>query len=906
MAYVLDLGSAEELAEVGGKARNLGILLRAGFPVPPGFCVTTAGYRTAVGSRLTELFAELVAAADDQTAQHRLAGLARELVATAPAPAELAEEITAAYAGLGADVPVAVRSSATAEDLEGASFAGQQDTYLNVVGADALLDAVRRCWASLWTDRAVSYRASQGIDPADVALAVVVQVMVDAVAAGVMFTADPVAGTRQRAVIDANPGLGEAVVSGAVNPDHLVVDSTTGLVIDRKLGDKRLAVRAVPGGGTTAEELPDGAAAGCLTDAQAAELARLGDAVELHYGAPQDTEWALDGAGTFWLTQARPITTLYPRLHRPDRDGTRLFFCISLAQGLTRPFTPMGLATVRMIGTSITQVALRHGPADPLDGPTAFQVAGQRPFVDATAAFRNPLARRILFGALGVMEARAAAVLRTLDDDPRFAVEPTGRLGFLRGVATVLVRSRAPLHAFVAVVSPERAVRRIDQAEVRLRRGLTVPPTATPEQRLARIERALAANPFMLMPSNFAYAVPGFVAQALARRLLGGRATQEERQAVLRGMPNNVTTDMDLALWDLTEHVRADPSSVAAFRVSVPELASAYAAGTLPRVAQLGMAGFLRRYGHRAVAEIDLGMPRWSDDPSHLLGVVRNYLALDDAALAPSAQFAAGRASAEAMSAELVRRAGGPTSLRGRAVGFALDRARRLTGLRESPKFLLIVMFGLIRAELQRVGAALQQRGTIDDADDIFFVDLAQARAGLAGNDLRPIVQANKATYGAELERRHIPRILLSDGTEPEATARPADVPEGALLGSPASAGTVTAQARVILDPVGARLDPGEILVAPSTDPGWTPLFLIAGGLVMEMGGSNSHGAVVAREYGIPAVVGVPDATHRIRTGDLVTIDGAAGLVTLAKKNAGAAAGQRRRSAWSAGGGGGI
>ena len=178
--------------------------------------------------------------------------------------------------------------------------------------------------------------------------------------------------------------------------------------------------------------------------------------MEGHYGAPQDTEWALDGAGTFWLTQARPITTLYPQLHRPDRDGTRLFFCISLAQGLTRPFTPMGLATIRMIGTSITQVALRDGPTDPLDGPTAFQEAGQRPFVDATAAFRNPMARRLLFGALGVMEARAAAVLRTLDDDPRFAVEPTGRLGFLRGVAKVMVRTRAPLHAFVAVVSPER------------------------------------------------------------------------------------------------------------------------------------------------------------------------------------------------------------------------------------------------------------------------------------------------------------------------------------------------------------------------------------------------------------------------------------------------------------------
>lgn len=880
MGYVLELGSAEDLAEVGGKARNLGILLRAGFPVPPGFCVTTAAYLRAVGSRLDEVFPDQAATEDDQSAQHGLAARARELVESSEVPAELAGEITAAYAGLGDGVPVAVRSSATAEDLEAASFAGQQDTYLNVVGAAAVLGAVRRCWASLWTDRAVSYRTSKGIDPASVSLAVVVQVMVDAVAAGVMFTADPVAGTRRRAVIDASPGLGEAVVSGAVNPDHLVVDSVTGPVVHRKLGDKRLAIRAVPGGGTSAEELPDGSEAGCLTDAQAAELARLGDGVERHYRAPQDTEWALDGDGRFWLTQARPITTLYPQLRRPDRDGTRLFFCISLAQGLTRPFTPMGLATIRMIGTSITRAALRDGPTDPLTGPTAFQEAGQRPFVDATAAFRNPMARRLMFGALGVMEARAAAVLRTLDDDPRFAVEPTGRLALIRGIARVMVRTRAPLHAAVAVASPARAVRRIDQAEVRLRRRLTAPATATPEERLDRIERALSVDTFMLMPSNVAYAAPGFIAQAVAGRLLGDRATSEELQTVLRGLPNNVTTDMDLALWELTEQVRADPPSVAAFRASVPELASSYAAGTLPPIAQIAMAGFLRQYGHRAVAEIDLGMPRWSDDPSHLLGVVKNYLALDDPALAPRAQFTAGKASAEAMTADLVRRAGGPGSLRGRVVGFALDRARRLTGLRESPKFLLIIMFGLIRADLQRVGAVLQRRGAINAADDIFFLDTAQARAGLGGNDLRPIVQANQNAYDAELKRRHIPRILLSDGTEPEATVRPADAPEGALRGSPASAGTVTAPARVILDPVGARLDPGEILVAPSTDPGWTPLFLTAGGLVMEMGGSNSHGAVVAREYGIPAVVGVPDATRRIRTGDQVTVDGAAGLVT--------------------------
>ena len=317
---VLDLGElrAADLPSVGGKAANLGELISAGQPVPGGFCVTTAAYaRAATGVDTTDPVR------------------ARELLRSAPLPDDVAAAVVAAYRRLCAeddgagpdpagipggdgepDVPVAVRSSATAEDLPTASFAGQQDTYLNVVGVEALLDAVRRCWASLWTDRAVAYRADIGIDEAEVRLAVVVQRMVAAQVAGVLFTADPVSGRRTRAVLDASPGLGEAVVSGMVNPDHLAVED--GRVVDRRLGDKAVAVRALPGGGTERVELrakqdtgADGPDA-CITDAQAVALTALGRRVEAHFGVPQDIEWALDDAGTIWLTQARPITSLYP------------------------------------------------------------------------------------------------------------------------------------------------------------------------------------------------------------------------------------------------------------------------------------------------------------------------------------------------------------------------------------------------------------------------------------------------------------------------------------------------------------------------------------------------------------------------------------------------------------------
>jgi phosphohistidine swiveling domain-containing protein len=302
----------------------------------------------------------------------------------------------------------------------------------------------------------------------------------------------------------------------------------------------------------------------------------------------------------------------------------------------------------------------------------------------------------------------------------------------------------------------------------------------------------------------------------------------------------------------------------------------------LPPVAQRGLQAFLRRYGHRAVAEIDLGMPRWSDDPSHLLGVISNYLRLDTDDLDPVTQFRAGEEKAESMIISLTSRAAARSRLRARLAGWTLRRVRQLIGLRESPKFLLILALGIMREHLKVVGRELAATGKIDQVDDVFFLDLGDARRGLAGEDLRAVVAERRDAYQQELKRRHIPRLLLSDGTEPEAVALEAAGGDGSLVGSPASAGTVTAQARVVLDPVGARLEPGEILVAPSTDPGWTPLFLTAGGLVMEMGGSNSHGAVVAREYGIPAVVGVPDATHKIETGQLITVDGAAGLVSIA------------------------
>jgi pyruvate,water dikinase len=565
----------------------------------------------------------------------------------------------------------------------------------------------------------------------------------------------------------------------------------------------------------------------------------------------------------------------------------RVYLCFSLAQGLTRPMTPMGLAGIRLIASSVATAA--HFPVPvPRDGPPPYTEAGQRIFFDLSAVVRSKTGRAIVPRVFDVMEARSAVVLRRLFADPRFPIITTSPWPLLRHVAPVAVRARVPETLIRALLRPEDALRRAGRVGEQLRASLTVPSDATAAQRLDHVERILGRTVFPLVPTLIGLPALGFAMLAVAGKLAGSPETGT-LQDVLRGLPNNVTTEMDLDLWSLAAAVRNDPASTAVFgEAPLSELARRYRAGGLPGVVQSGLSGFLGRYGHRAVAEIDLGMPRWSDDPTHILGVLANYLRVDDPALAADRQFDKAVREAEDQVERLVAAARQRSRLRGAMVRAALKRTRMFAGLRELPKYHLVEALSAARRQLAAVGAELAEAGAIDAADDIFFLDLTEAHLGLGGAALQGVVRQRREAYEAELGRRHIPRVLLSDGTEPEAVQTDsgggagAAGPAGMLSGTPASAGTVTARARVILDPEGAHLEPGEILVAPSTDPGWTPLFLTAGGLVMEMGGPNSHGAVVAREYGIPAVVGVPDATSRIATGQNVTVDGAAGTVTPA------------------------
>jgi phosphohistidine swiveling domain-containing protein len=873
---VLDLGGLDSLplSLVGGKALNLGRLMAAGLPVPPGFCLSTAAYRQAAPPGLAALAAHLDGAGPEKPPAGEelgeLARLAREMIVTAPIPHEVDAAVRTAYAAMGPGAAVAVRSSATAEDLPLTSFAGQQDSFLDVVGADSVVQAVRRCWASLWTERAVAYRSSNGVSHRDVGLAVVIQDVVHATAAGVLFTANPVTGTRTETVIDAGAGPGQAVVSGAVNPEHFVVDTASGQVLLRTPGAK------VPG------RRP------ALPDARIRELTALGDTVQRLFGTPQDIEWVIDRDGKLWLTQSRPITTLYPL---PDpaaaepygsetrqAAGARVYLCGTLLQGLTRPITPMGLAVL--------------GSAGNRKGPWQYVNPGLRMYVDLTPLVYNKFGRGYLRRILPLADGRSGAVIPALLQDPRFAArQRTGRPSRAkaargdagsRGTASIRLVLRLVPAIVGAVLRPEAELARARAYGNRLEAELALPEPATAFRRLEHTQRILDRTVDGLIRATLPGPSAGYIMLALARRLLRGIAKPRELEAVLRGLPHNVTTEMDLELWQLSVSIGADPASREAFLAKGPaELAADYAAGALPPAGQSGLAAFLARYGHRAVAEIDLGMPRWSEQPDHILGMISNYLRVEDPEQGPDRQFARAVDHAGDRIQDLVQRARARSRLRARLVELCLSRARQLSGLRELPKFYMVQSLAAMRRQLLLIGAELARAGAVGAADDVFFLDFDEIRVGLRGAALDGMVTDRRRLYDNELRRRRIPRLLLSDGTDVEAALMAKSPVSDALAGTPASAGTASGTVRVIMDPVGAHLEPGEILVAPSTDPGWTPLFMTAGALVMEMGGVISHGAVVAREYGIPAVVGVPDATTKLRTGQRVTVDGAAGTVTL-------------------------
>ena len=860
-SYVLGFQQIDQtqIAIVGGKGANLGELSRInGVRVPAGFCVTTDAFRriTAQAPSIDEWLDRLSRLRPgDWQAIRTLSAEIRRIIEGIAIPADLAAAITLALTQLGEQGPYAVRSSATAEDLPTASFAGQQDTYLNIVGPAAILQHISRCWASLFTERAVTYRLRNGVDHREVHMAVVVQHMAFPDAAGILFTADPVTGNRKVAAVDASFGLGEALVSGLVNPD--VYKVRDGEVIAKAVATKQLAIRALPAGGTQQRPIdPARQEQPALTDAQAVRLAQLGRRIEAHFGRPQDIEWCLVD-DEFQFVQSRPITTLFPIPTTGDREN-HLYVSVGHGQMMTDPMKPLGLSCWQL-------TALRP-----------MYEAGGRLFVDVTQGLATPASRAALLEVMGRGDPLIRDALETVLARGAFipALPDEARGGPPAGGAS------APIETDPAIVTG--LIERSQASIAALRRDIR---TKTGPALFGFLLEAFQEHKRVLSdPLSMQAIMAGMEATWwLNDKLREWLGEKNAADVLTLSAPNNVTSEMGLALLDVADVIRPHPQVVAflqgvkdeGFLDDLPKLAG----GTEARDA---IDAYLDRYGMRCVGEIDITRPRWSERPTTLVPVILDNIKLFEPGAAER-RFEQGRHDSEKKRQDLLERLRALPDGEQKAdqTKRMIDRVRTFIGYREYPKYGLVSRYFIYKQAMLAEAERLMQAGVLRDKEDIFY---------LTFQELHDVVRANQADDQLIRERKDAfrsyqaltpPRVLTSDGEAIAGAYRRDDAPAGALVGMPVSAGIIEGRARVILDMAQADLQAGDILVTAHTDPSWSPLFVAVTGLVTEVGGLMTHGAVIAREYGLPAVVGVEQATRLIRDGQRIRVNGTDGYVEI-------------------------
>jgi pyruvate,water dikinase len=859
--YVLGLEEIDktQVALVGGKGAHLGELSRIeGIRVPAGFCVTTDAFRRIMATvpwiddqldRLSRLDP------DDRQAIRTLSAEIRRTLEGIAIPDDLAAAVTGSVTRLGGQAAYAVRSSATAEDLPTASFAGQQDTYLNVVGPTAVLQHVSRCWASLFTERAVTYRLRNGFDHRKVHMAVVVQQMLFPQAAGILFTADPVTSNRKVVSIEASFGLGEALVAGLVNAD--VYKVRDGEVAAKAVAAKRLAIHAWPAGGTHELAIePSRQEQPALTDAQIVRLAQLGRRIEAHFGQPQDIEWCLVDDG-FQMVQSRPITTLFPIPAASDQ-GNHVYVSVGHQQMMTDPMKPLGISLWQLTA-----------------GRPMF-TAGGRLFVDVTRDLGSPATRADLVKALGTSDPLIGDALQSVIDRGDFI--PT--LPDEGPRETPAYSAPASIEADPAIVAGmiERCQASLDTLKhsIQAKSGTTLLDFIRED--VQELKRTLF-TPQNMQAIRAALQSTGWLNEHLQAWL----GEKNAADTLAQSAPGNVTSEMGLALLDVADVIRPHPDVVTFlqhikdenFLDELPTLAGG-------REARDAIQAYLDRYGMRCVGEIDITKPRWSERPTTLvpmiLGNIKNF--------EPGAgerRFEQGRQQAWEKEQELLTRLRALPDGERKAdeAKRMIDRLRAFTGYREYPKYHMISRYFVYKQALLNDAERLVQAHVLRDREDIFYLTFAELRDVVRTNHVDDQLIRQRTDAFRSYQALTPPRVLTSDGEAVAGTYRRADVPDGALTGLPVSAGTVEGRARVILDMAEADLEAGNILVTTYTDPSWTPAFVAIRGLVTEVGGLMTHGAVIAREYGLPAVVGVEHATRLIRDGQRIRVHGTDGYIEI-------------------------
>ena len=830
----------DDLVLAGGKGANLGELSQAGFNVPPGFVITTAAYdlvfeQNGLQTQLGEWLASLNFDHPDsvKNASQRIQNLLQQITV----PDKLVPEILKAYRELG-NAAVAVRSSATAEDLPEAAFAGQQETFLNIIGEGELIEAVRACWASLWSERAMLYRARQNVEQSTVKLAVVVQSMVPADVAGVIFTANPVSGARDELVIDASPGLGEAVVSGMVTPDHFIVNKRSRRIKEQQLGKREIIIRPKTGGGTEQVALNQEITNAALPLHAIRELSKAGIEIEQHYGIPQDIEWAWvqNGSkpGNLLILQARPMTALPEPLK--VSGPIRLVVPMLAEMWPTRPY-PLDMTTFtgtveRAIGNFLVSMIGKSAPSP------------EEMFLEQDGVvlnFRPPEAHP----SPSILVIPWMNMWRTRHYDPS-SWQSDGL------VQEVITRAGT-----------------LDKRDLK---------SLTWTQNLEIMHEALALIPraMELRERYFPQALLGLAGLWLLLAL----ARRRDRFGALVSGVRTKTTETNQALEDLAMKIRTDPELQDLFQhTKTQELQAKLEPSQVGRDFLEQFQLFLDRYGHRETA-LTISQPAWKDQPEVVLEILQVLARTERKQTKPSETWQNTRDQLLASSI-----LGSPV-LRKLFVQ-SLTKARAFFQIREDTHFYATLPQPIIRRVTLELGRRLAQAGALGKTEEVFHLRLEELEAF---GEQSPPSEDRIAEIRRLVARRKTLRESLAD--KPMIDPRLLTVSSRAqigrdvlLTGTSGSPGMARGPARIVLDiSEFGKLQAGDVLIAPVTNPAWTPLFQRAAAVVVDTGGIASHAAIVAREYGVPAVMGTVNGTKELKDGQWIQVDGSRGLVLKAEE----------------------
>lgn len=854
------------LMAVGGKGANLGELSRIeGIRVPDGFCISTEAFKRIIEETpgIDDLLAGLsLLKVEDREKISALSGELRRVIEGTVLPGDLDEEVSRHLSTLDENEAYAVRSSATAEDLPTASFAGQQDTYLNIIGKEAILKHVSKCWASLFTERAVIYRIQNGVDHSKVQLSVVVQKMIFPQVAGIMYTADPVTSNRKVLSIDASFGLGETLVSGLVNADNYKVRG--GKVIDKRIATKKLAVYPLKNGGTKEQAIDtEQQNRQALTDEQILSLEHIGRRIEVHFGCPQDIEWCL-AEGIFHIVQSRPITTLFPIPEAKDEEN-HVYISVGHQQMMTDPIKPLGMSLYLLVSFG-----------------QRFIAAG-RLFVDVAAMLASPDSRKILLTTMEEHDPLMKDALLTIlerDDfikplpDENKAPSPDTDNNAASWVfqaeiendptivSNLIIKRQTSIEALKQTIQTKSGTDLIDfiLEDIEELRNILFDPQSRPVYMTA-----MNAHTWINEKMN---------------AWLGEKNAAD---TLSQSVPNNITSEMGLALLDVADVIRPYPEVVAYLeQVKDEDFLDELVKFNGGQEIKDALEAYLAKYGMRCAGEIDITRTRWGEKPAILIPMILSNIKNFEPG-AGKRKFEEGRKEALKKEQELLDRLKQlpEGEEKARETQRVISLIRNYIGYREYPKYGMVSRYFIYKQALMKAAEQLVHAGVIREKEDIYYLTFEEIREAIRTDELDYQIISKRKDEHKLFEKLTPSRVITSDGEIVAGVYKRENLPAGALVGLAVSSGVVEGRARVILNMEDANLEDGDILVTAFTDPSWTPLFVAVKGLVTEVGGLMTHGAVIAREYGLPAVIGVENATKLIKDGQRIRVHGTEGYVEV-------------------------